>query len=96
MRVFCLCVGIEKGSVILEVTANDRDLNPSLNYEFAPGGNPHEAFSVDRYSGKITVARALDHEAVAVYNLLVLVGGNTRDWGGGGVHQGRVLPRATL
>lgn len=68
-----MLTGIEKGSVILEVTANDRDLSPGLEYEFAPGGNPHDAFSVDRYSGKITVAKKLDHEEVPMYYLKVLV-----------------------
>lgn len=65
--------GIEKGSVILEVTANDRDLTPELQYMFAPNGNPSDAFSIDRYSGKMTVAKKLDHEVMPVYHLLVLV-----------------------
>ena len=68
-----MTAGKEKGSTIEDVTATDRDLNPSLTYEFAPGGNPHEAFSVDRYSGRVTVAKTLDHEAVASYNLRILV-----------------------
>lgn len=44
------------------ITANDVDTNPALTYAFANGGNPNELFSIDRYSGKITLSKPLDHE----------------------------------
>lgn len=39
---------------------------------FASDGNPADAFSIDRYSGKITVAKELDHEVMPVYRLRIL------------------------
>ena len=60
--------------VVKQVTANDVDLNPILTYDFAANGNPEEAFSIDRYSGKIAIAKALDYERRSRYQLKIQVG----------------------
>ncbi|PRD31895.1 UNVERIFIED_CONTAM: ds [Trichonephila clavipes] len=54
--------GAEVGTVITTITANDVDTNPALIYSFADGGNPNNLFSIDRFSGRITLAQPLDHE----------------------------------
>lgn len=47
------------------------DTNPTLTYDFADGGNPDRMFSIDRFSGKITLAQSLDHERQQQYTLRV-------------------------
>ena len=58
---------------MLQVTANDKDLNPVLNYDFTPDGNPGNTFTIDRYSGRITIAKPLDYEERTKYVLKVKV-----------------------
>jgi len=59
------------GTVITTITANDVDTNPTLTYDFADDGNPDRMFSIDRFSGKITLAQPLDHEKQQQYTLRV-------------------------
>ncbi|KAG8176879.1 hypothetical protein JTE90_007488 [Oedothorax gibbosus] len=59
--------GVEVGTVITTITANDVDTNPALIYSFADGGNPDNLFSIDRFSGRITLAQPLDHEKQSQY-----------------------------
>lgn len=59
------------GTVITTITANDVDTNPAITYNFASTGNPHNMFSIDKFSGKITLAKPLDHETRAEYMLQV-------------------------
>jgi protocadherin-16/23 len=63
--------GASLGSIVAEVTANDVDSNPALTYSFAEGGNPDSTFSIDRFSGGVTLARRLDYESSRVYELRV-------------------------
>ena len=66
----------ELGTTIMGVTANDIDLNPILRYDFAPGGNPGETFSIDTYSGLLALAKPLDHEVTTSYMLKIRVSGS--------------------
>ena len=50
------------GTQVARITANDVDTNPTLLYDFTPQGNPRQTFSIDRFSGRITLARPLNHE----------------------------------
>jgi len=50
------------GTIITTVVANDVDTNPSLEYEFGPEGNPNLMFYIGKYSGQVTLAKALDYE----------------------------------
>lgn len=59
------------GAVVAEVTANDVDTNPALTYSFTEGGNPDSTFSIDRFSGAVTLARRLDYEGRRSYELKV-------------------------
>ena len=63
--------GVQLGTEILQVTANDVDLKPALTYDFTADGNPDNSFSIDRYSGRIAVARRLDYETSHRYILEV-------------------------
>uniref|UniRef100_T1ING2 Cadherin domain-containing protein n=1 Tax=Strigamia maritima TaxID=126957 RepID=T1ING2_STRMM len=63
--------GADVGSLVTTITANDVDTNPALTYSFAQDGNPDQMFSIDRYSGKITLSQLLDHEAKSQYRLTV-------------------------
>ncbi|XP_021205801.2 protein dachsous isoform X1 [Bombyx mori] len=58
--------GTEIGTVLTSVTANDVDTYPALKYSIIQGDNK---FSIDRYSGKVVLNRALDFEADNVYEL---------------------------
>jgi protocadherin-16/23 len=71
-----LILGSEVGTVITTITANDVDTNPTLTYDFADGGNPDRMFSIDRFSGKITLAQPLDHERQQQYTLRVQASDN--------------------
>ena len=59
----CWSVGTDVGTVIATVTANDVDSSPPVVYNFSIQGNPDGMFSLDRYSGRIRLARHLDYEA---------------------------------
>lgn len=67
MQTFISFSGVEVGTVITTITANDVDTNPALIYSFADGGNPNNLFSIDRFSGRITLAQPLDHEKQSQY-----------------------------
>ncbi len=67
-----ILLGIQPGTEVIQVTANDRDLKPALTYNFSEDGNPGIAFSIDRYSGRIAVAKDLDYEAQSTYKLKVI------------------------
>ncbi|CAL4103549.1 unnamed protein product [Meganyctiphanes norvegica] len=63
--------GSEVGTVITTITANDVDTNPAITYKFTNTGNPLNMFSIDKFSGKITLAVPLDHEKRREYMLQV-------------------------
>ena len=64
-------LGAEVGTIITTITANDVDTNPALTYNFAAGGNPLNMFTIDKFSGKITLAAPLDHEGQSQYTIEV-------------------------
>lgn len=59
---FFVILAADVGSLVRLITANDRDRNPTLLYDFTPNGNPGNTFTIDRFSGRITLAKPLDHE----------------------------------
>ena len=65
--------GTELGTNIIHMTANDIDLNPTLTYKFVTDGNPDDTFSIDRYSGQISLAKDLDYERRSRYRLTIEV-----------------------
>ncbi|XP_022237895.1 protein dachsous-like [Limulus polyphemus] len=70
-NVVSISEGAKVGTVITTITANDVDTNPPLIYSFAAGGNPSGIFSIDRFSGHITLTQPLDHEKQKQYQLQI-------------------------
>ena len=57
---------------MLEVSANDIDLEPTLSYSIV-SGNHDNAFVVNQRTGLLSVANRLDYERVASYQLTIQV-----------------------
>ncbi|XP_061729707.1 protein dachsous [Cydia pomonella] len=72
-NVIAVSEGTEVGSVLTSVTANDVDTYPALKYSITHEDN---RFSIDRYSGKIVLNKALDFETKKVYEVNVSVSDN--------------------
>ena len=64
------------GYVVTQVTANDVDLDSTISYSLLDhsdgDGDGDSAFAIDRYSGVITLTRALDYEERTEHLLGVL------------------------
>ncbi|KAL1139417.1 hypothetical protein AAG570_006401 [Ranatra chinensis] len=58
--------GKEVGSVLTSVTANDVDTNPTITYNLSDSDG---YFSIDRFSGKVTLCHELDYETRQEYRL---------------------------
>ncbi|XP_061685390.1 protocadherin-23 [Syngnathoides biaculeatus] len=67
------------GYMVTQLTANDVDLSPAITYSFAGNAAVEGAFSVDRYTGVVTLTRALDFEEEAEFTLTV--------WASDSLHQ---------
>ena len=65
-----LITGSELGHEVLTVTANDVDLKHNIIYSFV---NPEPYFSIDSFSGKVSVANELDYEKNNMYPLTIMV-----------------------
>ncbi|CAH3873347.1 unnamed protein product [Pieris brassicae] len=63
-NVISVSEGAEVGSILTSVTANDVDTYPALKYALVQDEN---IFSIDRYSGKVVLNKALDFESHIVY-----------------------------
>ena len=65
------CAGVLPGTRIGTIQANDIDTHPHISYAFAPGGNPMNAFSIDKFSGAVAVTRHIDREQAARLTLKI-------------------------
>ena len=62
------------GTMLLQVTATDVDLNPMLVYDFLPRtGNVGNMFNIDKYNGWIGLSKELNYEQYTGYTLTVRV-----------------------
>ena len=59
--------------MVAMVKANDVDLNPILVYDFTADGNPGGTFALDRSTGRLTLARPVDHEVQKQYSVGITV-----------------------
>jgi len=57
--------------MLLMVTANDIDIEPTLTYDLLTST---EMFAVDKYSGKLSLTGKLDYETRTSHNLTLMVG----------------------
>ncbi|CAG7831120.1 unnamed protein product [Allacma fusca] len=55
------------GSLVTTMVANDVDTNPSLVYSFTEMGNPNGTFSIEKYSGRVTLSKPLDYESLKTH-----------------------------
>uniref|UniRef100_A0A3Q1HYB0 Protocadherin-16 n=1 Tax=Anabas testudineus TaxID=64144 RepID=A0A3Q1HYB0_ANATE len=69
----------ETGYMVTQVTANDVDLSSTITYSFSDNSSTNVPFAIDRYTGVITLTRALDYEEQAEYSLIV--------WASDSLHQ---------
>ncbi|XP_045480676.1 protein dachsous isoform X2 [Harmonia axyridis] len=62
------------GNVLTTVSANDVDLYPSLTYKFSEDNSAeiNQYFSIDRFSGKVTLRRGLDYESRQEFTMKIL------------------------
>lgn len=64
------------GTVVTTLRANDVDTNPPLTYRLHNDSIEDfdivQTFSIDRFSGKVVLKKALDFEKTREYNLKVL------------------------
>lgn len=65
--------------MVTQVTANDVDLSSIITYSFSDNSSTNIPFAIDRYTGVITLTRALDYEEQTEYALTV--------WASDSVHQ---------
>lgn len=67
--------GLEVGSVITTVVANDVDSYPTLTYSWASSVElaDRKLFALDRYSGRVSLIGNLDYEQIRTYRLGVVV-----------------------
>lgn len=65
--------------MVTQVTANDVDLSSTITYSFSDNSSTNIPFAIDRYTGVITLTRALDYEEQTVYTLTV--------WASDSIHQ---------
>lgn len=61
------------------MTANDVDLSSTITYSFSDNSSTSVPFAIDRYTGVITLTRALDYEEQTEYALTV--------WASDSLHQ---------
>lgn len=71
MEPVLIAENLPAGYMVTQVTANDVDLSSTLTYTFADNGSTSGPFSVDCYTGVITLTRALDYETQTEHKLTV-------------------------
>lgn len=57
--------------MVTQVIANDVDMNSVITYSFSDNSRTNFPFAIDRYTGAVTLTRALDYEEQAEYTLSV-------------------------
>ena len=66
-----LLAGVTPGTRIGTLMANDIDSHPHISYRFSEGGNPMNAFSIDKFSGVLSVTRPIDREQGESFDLKI-------------------------
>ncbi|XP_019956840.2 protocadherin-23 [Paralichthys olivaceus] len=79
MEPVLIAENLPAGYMVTQVTANDVDLSSTITYSFTDNRSTSSPFAIDRYTGVITLTRALDHEERTEYTLTV--------WASDTIHQ---------
>ena len=61
------------GSFVTTIVANDVDTNPSLVYSFAEQSKNEARFSIEKYSGRVTLRKPLDYETEKIHKVHIQV-----------------------
>lgn len=77
--IFRSSVDLPAGYMVTQVTANDVDLSSTITYSFSDNSSTNFPFAIDRYTGVVTLTRALDYEEQMEYVLTV--------WASDSLHQ---------
>lgn len=70
-HIFCSTADLPAGYMVTQVTANDVDLSSTITYSFSDNSSTNSPFAIDRYTGVVTLTRALDYEEQTEYTLRV-------------------------
>uniref|UniRef100_A0A7N8YCI1 Protocadherin-16 n=1 Tax=Mastacembelus armatus TaxID=205130 RepID=A0A7N8YCI1_9TELE len=79
MEPVVIAENLPAGYMVTQVTANDVDLSSAITYSFSDNSSTNVPFAIDRYTGVITLTRALDYEEQTEYTLTV--------WASDSLHQ---------
>lgn len=79
LHIFGSTTDLPAGYMVTQVTANDVDLSSTITYSFSDNSSSNSPFAIDRYTGAITLTRALDYEEQTEYTLTV--------WASDSLHQ---------
>ncbi|KAG7237073.1 hypothetical protein INR49_032818 [Caranx melampygus] len=71
MEPVVIAENLPAGYMVTQVTANDVDLSSTITYSFSDNSSTNSPFAIDRYTGVITLTRALDYEEETDYTLTV-------------------------
>ncbi|XP_040001752.1 protocadherin-23 [Xiphias gladius] len=72
MEPVVIAENLPAGYMVTQVTANDVDLSSTITYSFSDNSSTNSPFAIDRYTGVVTLTRALDYEEQTEYTLTVL------------------------
>ncbi|XP_074485681.1 protocadherin-23 [Sebastes fasciatus] len=79
MEPVVIAENLPAGYMVTQVTANDVDLSSTITYGFSDNSSTNFPFAIDRYTGVVTLTRALDYEEQTEYTLTV--------WASDSLHQ---------
>uniref|UniRef100_A0A8C9XBH0 Protocadherin-16 n=1 Tax=Sander lucioperca TaxID=283035 RepID=A0A8C9XBH0_SANLU len=79
MEPVVIAENLPAGYMVTQVTANDVDLSSTITYSFSDNSSTNFPFAIDRYTGVVTLTRALDYEEQTDYTLTV--------WASDSLHQ---------
>ncbi|XP_054459735.1 protocadherin-23 [Anoplopoma fimbria] len=79
METVVIAENLPAGYMVTQVTANDVDLSSTITYSFLDNSSTNFPFAIDRYTGVVTLTRALDYEEQTEYKLTV--------WASDSLHQ---------
>uniref|UniRef100_UPI0037E8A37A protocadherin-23 n=1 Tax=Semicossyphus pulcher TaxID=241346 RepID=UPI0037E8A37A len=71
MEPVLIAENLPAGYMVTQVTANDVDLSSTITYSFSDNSSTNAPFAIDRYTGVVTLTRALDYEEETEYALTV-------------------------
>ncbi|XP_020495326.2 protocadherin-23 [Labrus bergylta] len=79
MKPVLIAENLPTGYMVTQVTANDVDLSSTITYSFSDNSSTNVPFAIDRYTGVVTLTRALDYEEQIEYTMTV--------WASDSLHQ---------